>query len=102
MSYIATNTQHEIPYNFAILPVDNTCSSNELSYTWSNLVPGEYQFSVVEFTSRGPGEAANVMLFILPSNGKLMLTTTASYGVLNIVRYLFLQKLMANIFDGYA
>ena len=92
MSYISTNTQYEILHNYTILQVDNTCSSNELSYTWSNLIQGEYQFSVVAFTSRGPGEAANVMLSTLPSNGKLMLTTTASYGMLCIVRYLFLQN----------
>ena len=81
MSYIATNTQHEILHNYTILQVDNTCSSNELSYTWSNLVPGEYQFSVVAFTSRGPGEAANTMLSTLPNNnnnGKLMLITAAT------------------------
>ena len=42
------------------------------SYTWprNNLIQGEYQFSVVAFTSKGPGEAANLMFF---SNGKLML-----------------------------
>ena len=64
MSYIATNTQHEIFYNYTILQVDNTCSSIELSYTWSNLVQGEYQFSVVACTSEGPGEdgAANLTL----------------------------------------
>ena len=79
MSYIATNTEHEILHNYTILQVDNTCSSNELSYTWSNLVPGEYQFSVVAFTSRGPGEAANTMLSTLHNNnnGKLMLITAA-------------------------
>ena len=32
------------------------------SYTWTNLVyQGRYQFSVVAFTSAGPGEAAILM-----------------------------------------
>ena len=44
----------------------------ESSYTWSNLIQGEYQFSVVAFTSKGPGEAANLTLSTLPNNsGKL-------------------------------
>ena len=42
------------------------------SYTWINLVyRGRYQFSVIAFTSQGPGEAAN-----LPFNtqsGKLLI-----------------------------
>ena len=71
MSYIATNSQNKI-FDYAILQVDNTCSSIEPSYTWSNLIPGEYQFSVVTFTSKGPGEAANLMLSTLPNNGKLV------------------------------
>ena len=79
MSYIATNTQREIFHNYTILQVDNTCSSIELSYTWSNLIQGEYQFSVVAFTSEGPGTAANLTLSILHNNnGKLTLITTAS------------------------
>ena len=73
MSYTATNSQHEVFYDYAILQVDNTCSSIEPSYTWSNLIQGEYQFSVVAFTSEGPGEAANLMLSTLPNNGKIIL-----------------------------
>ena len=73
MSYIATSTQHEMFYNFTILQVDNTCSSIESSYTWSNLIQGEYQFSVVPFTSKGPGEAANLTLSTSLNNGKLIL-----------------------------
>ena len=30
------------------------------SYTWSGLIQGRYQFSVVAFTGVGPGEAANL------------------------------------------
>ena len=41
----------------------------ESSYIWSNLIQGEYQFSVVAFTSKGPGEAANLILSTLPNNG---------------------------------
>ena len=73
MSYITTNSQLEVFYDYAILQVDNTCSSIEPSYTWSNLIQGNYQFSVVGFTIKGPGEAANLMLSTLPNNGKLIL-----------------------------
>ena len=73
MSYIATNTQREIFYNYTILQVDNTCSSIESSYTWSDLIQGEYQFSVVAFTSKGPGEAANLTLSTSLNNSKLIL-----------------------------
>ena len=43
---------------FAIL---NTAQSNDVtsSYTWIDLVRGKYQFSVVAFTSEGPGIAAS-------------------------------------------
>ena len=41
----------------------------ESSYTWSNLIQGEYQFSVVAFTSEGPGEATNLLLSALSNNG---------------------------------
>ena len=35
------------------------------SYTWHNLVfRGSYQFSVVAFTSKGPGYAANLQFHI--------------------------------------
>ena len=58
-------------YNFTILAADN--SSIESSYTWTDLIQGEYQFSVVAFTSKGPGESASLMLSLsmLP-NGKLI------------------------------
>ena len=72
MSYIATDSRHEVFYNYTILQVDNSCSSIESSYTWSNLIQGEYQFSVVAFTSEGQGEAANLTLSTLPNNGKLI------------------------------
>ena len=76
MSYIGTNSQHEISYNYTILQVDNTCSSFELFYTWNNLIQGEYQFSVVAFTSEGPGEASILML---SNNGKLVMQLMARY-----------------------
>ena len=45
------------------------------SYTWNNLVyRGRYQFIVVAFTSRGPGEAAN--LTFNTSGDKLLVTTS--------------------------
>ena len=79
MSYIATNPQHEIFCNYTILQVDNSSCSIESSYTWSNLIRAEYQFSVVAFTSKGPGEAANLTLSTLPNNGKLIPITIYSY-----------------------
>ena len=40
----------------------NQSEYNNVSlYTWTNLVyQGRYQFGVVAFTSKGPGEAANL------------------------------------------
>ena len=64
-SYIGTNPQGKITGASAILTVDSS-SSTESSYTWSNLIQGNYQFSVVAFTSKGPGEAATLMLPRLP------------------------------------
>ena len=43
------------------------------SYTWSKLIQVDNQFSVVAFTSEGPGEAANLTLSTLPNNSKLLL-----------------------------
>ena len=42
------------------------------SFTWTNLTRGRYQFSVVAFTSQGPGEAASFALSTLPDNGMLI------------------------------
>ena len=56
-------------YNHSILQLDNGGDSI-LSYTWTNLIQGRYQFSVVASTRVGPGETASLMLSILPNNGK--------------------------------
>ena len=49
-------------------------NSAESSYTWINLVyRGRYQFSVVAFTSQGPGEAANLPFGT--QSGELLITT---------------------------
>ena len=48
-------------YNSTILVEDNIKSS----YTWTNLIQGDYQFSVVGSTSTGSGEAASMMLSIM-------------------------------------
>ena len=54
--------------------MDNSCRcSIESSYTWDNLIQGEYQFSVVAFTDKGPGKAASLTLSTLPYNGKLIM-----------------------------
>ena len=45
------------------------------SFTWINLVyRGKYQFSVIAFTSQGPGEAANLPFDT--QSGKLPIKTT--------------------------
>ena len=80
VSYIATNSQHEIFYNNTIIQVDNTCSGIESSYTWSNLAQGEYQFSVIAYTNKGPGEPANLTLSSLPNDGKLILYFSCNHG----------------------
>ena len=49
-------------------------NSAKSSYTWINLVyRGRYQFSVIAFTSQGPGEAANVPFDT--QSGELLITT---------------------------
>ena len=58
-------------YNFSILRVDNG-GDIILSYTWTDLIQGRYQFSVVAFTRVGPGEVANLTLSTLPTNGKIV------------------------------
>ena len=58
-------------YNFSILRVDNDGGSI-LSYTWTDLIQGRYQFSVVAFTRVGPGEASSLMFSTLPNNGKFV------------------------------
>ena len=42
------------------------------SYTWSGLIQGRHQFSVIAFTRVGPGEVASLMLSTLPNNGKFL------------------------------
>ena len=58
-------------YNFSVLQVDNGGGSI-LSYTWTDLIQGRYQFSVVAFTRVGPGEASSLMLSTLSNNGKFV------------------------------
>ena len=49
-------------------------NSPESSYTWTNLVyRGRYQFTVIAFTSQGPGEAANLPFDT--QSGELLVTT---------------------------
>ena len=49
--------------------------STESSFTWTNLAyRGRYQFSVIAFTSQGPGEAANLQFNT--QSGKLLITTS--------------------------
>ena len=67
--YVGINSEGKIFHSFAIQ--QESSNSNRSSYTWNNLIQGEYQFSVVAFTNKGPGEAANLTLSTLPNNGKL-------------------------------
>ena len=56
MSYINTNSQDS---NVTILEVENG-GGNMLFLTWTNLIEGSYNFSVVASTEVGAGEAANL------------------------------------------
>ena len=54
VSYISTNSR-----NFSIQKT-NISDSINASYTWINLVRGQYNFIVVPFTNTGPGVANSV------------------------------------------
>ena len=69
MFYVGVTLEDEILSNFAIQQINNSSDNTELSYTWNNLIQGRHQFSVVAFTSKGPGEAASLMLSTLSNNG---------------------------------
>ena len=43
------------------MQVDND-DSIELSYTWTDLIQGTYQFRVVAYTVVGPGDATSLIL----------------------------------------
>ena len=58
-------------FYFSILQVDNG-GGIILSYTWTDLIQGRYQFSVVAFTRVGPGDVVSLMLSTLPTNGKIV------------------------------
>ena len=61
VSYIGTDSQ-----NYAIQKA-NIDSSVNSSYTWIGLTQGQYQFSVVAFTSKGPGDIDSVKVSTVPS-----------------------------------
>ena len=65
VSYISTNSQ-----NYTLQTVDIDSSVNS-SYTWIGLIQGQYQFSVVAFTSKGPGEDDSVN--VITVNSKLII-----------------------------
>ena len=74
MFYSGINSQEGIFHDFIIQEVDSS-SSIESSYTWNNLMEGDYQFSVTAFTNQGRGGAASLMLStssIPPSNGNFI------------------------------
>ena len=54
------------------MQVDNG-GSNELSYTWNDLIRGTYQFRVVAFTRAGSGDAASLILPTLFNEGKFIM-----------------------------
>ena len=72
MFYVGINSDGKIFHSFAIQQEDYS-SNMSSSYTWTGLIQCRHQFRVVAFTSKGPGEAANLMLSTLPSNGNLKL-----------------------------
>ena len=67
VSYIGTNSQGEIFNDHDIRQADNSSSS---IYTWTGLMPGDYEFSVIAFTSRGPGDPAVIPVEL----GKLIIS----------------------------
>ena len=75
MFYSGINSQEGLFHDFIIQEVDSS-SSIESSYTWRNLIEGDYQFSVTAFTNHGRGETASLMLSTsstLPNNGNFIL-----------------------------
>ena len=54
------------------MQVDNG-GSNELSYTWNDLIQGIYQFRVVAFTRTGSGDADTLILSTLFNEGKFIM-----------------------------
>ena len=86
VSYSVVDLQSEIVYGFIIVLADNNSS---VEYTWNNLIRGRYQFSVVAFTSQGPGDAASFMLSILLDNGMLVAN---GYSYRCVVKRWILQK----------
>ena len=55
------------------MQVDNG-GSNELSYTWNDLIQGIYQFRVVAFTRTGSGDADTLILSTLFNEGKFIIS----------------------------
>ena len=55
-------------YGSIIMQVDNG-GSIELSYTWTDLIQGIYQFRVVAFTAVGPGDATSLILSTMFNKG---------------------------------
>ena len=94
--YIGTNSDGEIIYDSIILQVNNICSSIESSYTWTNLTQSEYEFSVIAYTSKGPGKAASLMISTLPKYGKLIIILTLNYIAMSqaILKIQMLQELI--------
>ena len=61
VSYISTDSQNYITQTA------NIDSSVDSSHTWIGLTRGQYQFSVVAFTSKGPGEVNSIGISTVPS-----------------------------------
>ena len=73
MFYVGINSDGKIIHNFAIQNIHKEDNSSNIrsSYVWTDIIPARHQFSVVALTSKGPGEAATLMLSTLPDNSKL-------------------------------
>ena len=89
ISYVDTNSRGS---NSVILPADIN-SSIESSYTWTNLIQGNYQFSVVAFTSKGQGEAASLILVIIRTHSSKLHS--------KVEHYKEYMQLVANHYQSY-
>ena len=79
--YVGINSDGNIFHDFAIQQEDSS-SNMSSSYTWTSLIHGRHQFRVAAFTSKGPGEAAKLMLLTPPSNGIILFMPIIKYWLI--------------------
>ena len=78
MFYVSVNSEGKIFQNFTIHNIHKEDNSSNIrsSYVWTDLIPTRHRFSVVAFTSKGPGEAATLMLSTLPVKSVVYIYST--------------------------